>query len=136
MPRRRPAQLRTGRTTWPEHRRIPQVGGVSAGTLRAIAHLERTRLHPGAVAEAVAGWSRFVHGPARRFDGYAPEDCPCPGCQWDDPVVRRKTVAAVLAALPRRAARELRCVLCPLDEPYLARAVADPETYRVRVLLL
>lgn len=133
MPRKRPAQIRA---LPPRRRRgvsIPQVPRVSAATLRAIAALERTRLRPGAIAEAVAGWAKFVHGPD--VNNYVPEDCTCQGCQWDDPVVRRSALRMTLFALPTKAARELRAVIRPLDEHYLARALPDPDTAHILYLL-
>jgi hypothetical protein len=134
MPRRRPTQLRPpvihGRP-----RRVPQVARVSAGTLRAIAELERTRLHPGAIAEALTHWTRFVRGPARLLSDYEPEACPCPCCEWDDPASRREALKLALHALPTRAARELCALVKPLDEIFLARGVPDPETEHIRMLL-
>ncbi|GAA2805591.1 hypothetical protein GCM10010452_37950 [Crossiella cryophila] len=103
--------------------------------MRAIAELERDRLKPGAIAEALDGWSRFVHGTRHTLATYAPEDCPCPGCQWDDPVERRKALLLALHVLPTRAARELRALIRPLDERYLSRSVPAPETSHIRYLL-
>ncbi|MFE0026840.1 hypothetical protein [Amycolatopsis sp. NPDC059021] len=108
---------------------------VSASTSHAIAVLERARLRPGAIAEALAGWSRFVRGPVRALDEYTPEECPCPGCQWHDPVVRRETLRLALFALPVRAARELRALVEPLDEVYLSRSIPLPATAYIRALL-
>lgn len=136
MPRRRPAQLRARLPKWQPRTRIPQVSRVSTGTLCAIAELEQTRLPwRGMVAEALAGWSRFVNGPARALNGYAPEDCPCLGCQWDDPVVRRQALLLALCALPLGAARELRALVRPLDERYLARVDPDPDTADIHALI-
>jgi hypothetical protein len=104
-------------------------------TLRAIAELEQTRLRPGKIAEALDGWARFVHGPVRALDNYAPEACPCPGCQWDDPVVRREALRMALRTLPTKAARELHALIRPLDELYLARSIPEPDTAHIRDLL-
>jgi hypothetical protein len=136
MPRRRPAQLRT-RSPFQQRSAgsVRQVSRVSGATLRAIAEWERSRLRPGKIAEALDGWSRFVHGPNRSMHDYAPEDCPCPGCQWDDPIVRREVLHEALHALPTKAARELRALLRPLDEIYLARSIPTPETAHIRDLL-
>jgi hypothetical protein len=76
-----------------------------------------------------------VHGPARALDDYAPEACSCSGCQWDDPVVRRQALRTALHALPSKAARELRALILPLDELYLARSTLDPDTVHIRDLL-
>lgn len=137
MPRRRPAQVRVRQ---PIRRRRPeakirQVPGVSPPTLRAIVELERTRLWPGAIAEALDGWTRFVHGPVRVLDDYEPEECSGPECQWEDGAVRRRTLRAALHALPTRAARELRALVHPLDETYLARSIPTPGSAPIRGLL-
>jgi hypothetical protein len=136
MPRRRPAQLRARLPIQQRPaRRIRQISRVSASTLRAIAELESIRLRPGKLAEALDGWARFVHGPARALHNYAPEDCLCPGCQWDDPVVRRQALRMALDALPTKAANELRALIRPLDEIYLSRSIPNPDTTHIRDLL-
>ncbi|MCO1659820.1 hypothetical protein [Pseudonocardia humida] len=136
MPRRRPDQLRTRR---PVHcgsgRPIPAIPRTSASTARAVAELERTRLHPGAVAEALTAWARFVRAPVRELEDHAPGACPNPDCQWDDPVVRRRALGAALHALPVAAARELRALVRPLDETFLARSLPTPRTAHIRDLL-
>ncbi|GLZ41594.1 hypothetical protein [Actinokineospora sp. NBRC 105648] len=137
MPRRRPDEIRAHLRVHPQHRcTIPQIPHVSAATSRAIAALDRTRFHPGATARALAGWRRFTLGPAHRLDDCTPEDCPCDGCQWDDPVVQRQALAVALHTLPTKAARELRALVLPLDETYLARATPTPEAAQLRTLLL
>jgi hypothetical protein len=103
--------------------------------LRAIAELEHARLRPGALAEALDGWGRFVRGPLRGLDDYEPELCPCPGCQWHNPVVRRHALRTALHVLPIKAARELRALIRPLDEIYLARSIPEPDTAHIRELL-
>jgi hypothetical protein len=95
--------------------------------LRAIAELERTRLRPGEIAEALDGWSRFVRDPAGARDEVESGDC--------DPIVQREALCTALRALPTSAAGELRALLQPLDERYLARATAGPETSHVRDLI-
>ncbi|MGO1050133.1 hypothetical protein [Crossiella sp. CA198] len=136
MPRRRPVTLRARLPLHPQPgRKIPQVSGVSVRTMSAIRELERDHLRPGAIAEALAGWSRFVHGTRQTLATYAPEDCPCPGCQWDDPVERRKALRLALRVLPVKAARELRALVRPLDQWYLDRSYPEPDTNHIRYLL-
>ncbi|MEU3647739.1 hypothetical protein AB0E59_30435 [Lentzea sp. NPDC034063] len=125
MPPRRPVR----------EQRTSQISRLSPAALRAIAVIERTHLRPGQTAEALTGWARFVHGPARAITGYEPDDCPCPGCEWDDPVARRTALATVLRALPAKPARELRALVRPLDELYLARSLPVPEHAHIRALL-
>jgi hypothetical protein len=128
MPRRRPAQLRARLQPG-----IRQISRVSAPTLRAIAELEHARLRPGQLAEALTSWARFVHGPARALHNYVPPDSP-PGLRHD-PVVHRETLRMALHALPAKAARELRALIRPLDELYLARRLPDPNTAHIPDLL-
>ncbi|MFE7524618.1 hypothetical protein ACFU7Y_02740 [Kitasatospora sp. NPDC057542] len=61
--------------------------------------------------------SRRVHPPGPPFV----DDCPC--CADD---YGRDLLEAALRALPTRAARELRAVVKPLDEVFLARVRPDP----------
>jgi hypothetical protein len=86
-----------------------------------IADFERTRASPGAVAVAVEAWSRWVY--SRRIHESDPpiEDCPC--CSVDE---HRGLLWTALRALPPRAAAELRAVVRPLDEVYLARLIPEP----------
>ena len=133
MPRRRPAQIRPLPVVQRHGRPIPQVSGVSAATLRAIAELERDRLMPGDIAQALERWSRFVHGPVRAIHGYEPEACPC--CELSDPVARRTELRMALHVLPAKAARELRAIVRPLDEHYLSRTTLDPDHAHIRDLL-
>ncbi|MDX8143104.1 hypothetical protein SK854_13335 [Lentzea sp. BCCO 10_0061] len=129
MPRRRP--VREQRTSQP----VPQVARLSAAATNAIAAFERDNFHPGAVARSFATWSRFVHGPARAIVGYQPDDCGCMGCEWGDPVTSRGVLAEALRVLPGRSARELRALVRPLDELYLARSLPVPEHAHIRALL-
>ena len=125
MPPRRPVR----------EQRTSQIPRLSPAALRAIAMVERTHLTPGRTAEALVGWARFVHGPVRAITGYEPDDCPCPGCERDDPVVRRAVLGTVLRALPAKPARELRALVRLLDELYLARSLPVPEHAHIRALL-
>lgn len=138
MPRRRPARLRAHLPI----RQGPgplvrQISRVSASTSRAIAELERARLQPGDIAGALDGWARFVRGPRRSLndDAYPSELCPCSSCQRDHPVELRQTLHTALHALPTKAARELRALVQPLDETYLARSIPHPDSAHLRDLL-
>jgi len=134
MPRRRPEQLRALPVQQRPGRPIRQVSHVSASTSRAIAELERTRLTPGDIAEALESWARFVRGPVRAILRYSPEACPC--CEWNDPVTRRKDLRTALHVLPAKAARELLALVRPLDELYLSRSIPDPDHAHIRDLLV
>ncbi|MBB4752534.1 hypothetical protein [Actinoplanes lobatus] len=81
-----------------------------------IAHLERTRLWPGAARDALDAWTRFLRDPYHRlFD-------PASGCGvlacCPDPMELRRLLHMVSQALPRRDARELRRHLAELDEQW------------------
>ncbi|MFS8096241.1 hypothetical protein LFM09_03790 [Lentzea alba] len=96
---------------------------MSAPTLRAIATLEHT---PGAIAEALNGWTRFVHGPARAIDDYGEHPHPDLCCHRHDPADCRAALHLALMSLPAKAARELRALVRPLDELFLARSIPSP----------
>lgn len=121
MPRRRPTQVRA------HQRLVRQIPGVSAPALRAVTDLERTRLWPDAVADALDGWARFVRGP---LEEYRPTGCLDATCQRADPAVCRETLRTAVHALPARAARELRALVEPLDETYLTRCLVIPSRLR------
>lgn len=115
-------------------KRLVEVDRVSAATSRAIREFERARSDPGLVAQSLRTWSRFVHGPARAIvaDLRYTDD-------WhdaDDPFTARCMLRTALTAMPRKAARELRTLLEPLDERYLARSLPVPEHAHIRELLL
>lgn len=88
----------------------------------AVARLERDRLWPGAVAAALRQWSKVAHQPALASLG----GCSCPLCNPFYMNDERDVLELALHALPRTAARELRALVEPLDELYLARSWADP----------
>jgi hypothetical protein len=52
-----------------------------------------------------------------------------------DPGVCRQILHLTLHALPPKAARELRAIVRPLDETYLARAIPTPDNVWIRNLL-
>jgi hypothetical protein len=129
MPRSRPRAPRTARSLYARTRSSHRVvAGVSAKTASAILRWEVTHpwLEPGSVANALRGWSAFVHGPIRDITdasyGHG-EPRPCDHCQPGPD--HRDTLQLVLNALPRSAARELHRQVAPLDEHYLRRTVPD-----------
>ena len=88
----------------------------------AISRLERDRLWPGAVAQALRRWSQLAHRPGRALS----DGCGCPLCDRLLTTEVRAVLEMALHALPSRAARELRGLVEPLDELYLARSWPDP----------
>ncbi|WP_369182708.1 hypothetical protein [Streptomyces sp. Y1] len=112
MPRSRPDQVRARLPRHRTHGAQPVIDGVSARTLSAIAHLERTRTHlqPGAVARALRLWQEYVHRPERDlWDDYEHGSAECHCC--GDPLEARALLDTVHSALPPRAARELRRII-------------------------
>jgi hypothetical protein len=86
-----------------------------------IADFERARASPGAVALAVEAWSHWVYSRRIHDADTLMDDCPC--CSVSD---QRGLLWLALRTLPRRAAAELRAVVEPLDEVYLARLIPEP----------
>ncbi|MDT7803557.1 MAG: hypothetical protein QOI78_6990 [Actinomycetota bacterium] len=79
-----------------------------------VPRLERTRLHPGATAEALRAWAGFVRDPMHRFwdpryGRGVPECCP-------DPAEIRRVPHAVARALPPKDARKFRARVAESDE--------------------
>jgi len=110
MPRKSPARLRADTPPRP----VEPIPGLSARAQAEIARLEHDRLSPGAAAQALRIWARFVRSPmhrlwAPRFGCGVPECCP-------DPVEVRGTLHAVAHALPPKDARIFRAWVAELDE--------------------
>ncbi|MFD5420876.1 hypothetical protein ACFWJT_22965 [Streptomyces sp. NPDC127069] len=125
MPRRNPTQVRRG---LPPRSRPGDgrqgVPGLSGRTLAGIARLERRPSWPGPLFEAWRRWRALAYKPGP-WVMYAEDDC----CACCDPFAGadvREVLEAACLALPRRAARELRAVLAPLDARFLARTLPDP----------
>ncbi|MET9851828.1 hypothetical protein ABZY57_02570 [Streptomyces sp. NPDC006450] len=91
-----------------------------------IARVERHRYEQGAACHALLVWRAIVYrrGPSWIIYPSWYDNCPCwrPACSGD----HRETLEVFCQALPRRAARELRAVLAPLDARFLARTLDDP----------
>ncbi|HET9173313.1 MAG TPA: hypothetical protein VFN97_28040 [Actinospica sp.] len=101
------------------------VPGLAVGSSRlagAVSRLERERLWPGAIAQALRRWSQVARRPSLALSG----GCGCPLCDPFHTTEERAVLELALHALPVRAARELRTIVAPLDELYLARSWPDP----------
>jgi hypothetical protein len=97
------------------------VRGISAPAQRQITEFERRINIPGAVAYAVTGWAREVRRPGNARTSVLASSF----LDYDSPQGRHLLEIA-LRTLPSGAARELRAVVTPLDEMYLARVIPDP----------
>ncbi|WP_433790617.1 hypothetical protein [Actinoplanes sp. CA-252034] len=115
MGRRSPAGVRAAARRRLE-RPPADLPGLSPRGRAAIAHLERTRLWPGAAREALDAWTGFLRDPFHRlFD-------PASGCGvlacCPDPIELRRLLHIVAHALPRHDARRLRRRLAQWDEQW------------------
>jgi hypothetical protein len=127
MARRPPSQVRSHlrskpRPWTPDHPQV--VRGISAPAQRQIAEFEHRIGVPGAVAFAVTGWGRQARSPGNAHtsvEGFGV----FPDFQGETPQ-SRSLLEIALRTLPSGAARELRAVVTPLDEMYLARVTPDP----------
>jgi hypothetical protein len=91
--------------------------GLPRGSARLIDAVRRWEPHPGAVAWSLRIWADAVRRP--HYIHYRSRT-------WDFPHEVRETLEAALCALPTRAARELRELVQPLDDIYLANTSNDP----------
>ncbi|WP_439383518.1 hypothetical protein [Amycolatopsis lexingtonensis] len=115
MARRSPARVRTDpprrRTTGEQ---VPTLSGLSPRGLACLVRLERTRLWPGAAAEALRAWEAFVSHPYHRLwdagSGCGVLQC-CP-----DPDELRHVLDLVAHALPAGDARVFRRRLAAVGE--------------------
>lgn len=101
------------------------ISGLSAKAVAEIARIERRDYAPGAAHRTLHGWRAMVYepGPWVMYPRWSSE-YPC--CEPDWGGDHRETLEAICRGLSRRSARELRAVLAPLDERFLARTLNDP----------
>lgn len=127
MPRRRPSALRGDLPIRPwRRRRYPFIDRLSGGCTADLRRLERTRFWPEATEEAFWHWQAYAHGPLRHLvDPLTGPDCGIPECGCYGAGFREH-LEAVLHALPRKSARELRALVWALDGKILARARVIP----------
>ncbi|MER5447756.1 hypothetical protein ABT052_07305 [Streptomyces sp. NPDC002766] len=127
MPRRRPSALRGELPVRPpRRRRYPSIDRLSGSCAADLRRLERTRFWPEATEEAFWHWNALAHGPLRRLvDPPVGVDCGIPECGCYGAGFRGQ-LEAVLHALPKKSARELRVLVRALDEKILSRAAVIP----------
>jgi hypothetical protein len=127
MPRRRPSALRGDLPTrLLRRRRYPLIDHLSGSCTADLRRLERTRFWPEATEEAFWHWKVLAHGPLRQLvDPLVGPDCGRPECGCYGAGFRGH-LEAVLHALSRKSARELRALVRPLDKKILARAKVIP----------
>ena len=127
MPRRRPSALRADLPVRPwRRRRYRFIDRLSGSCIADLRRLERTRFWPEAAEEAFWHWQAYAHGPLKQLvDPLAGTDCGIPECGCHGAGFREH-LEAVLHALPRKSARELRALVWALDRKILARAKVIP----------
>ncbi|MFG2994104.1 hypothetical protein ACGFZK_33225 [Streptomyces sp. NPDC048257] len=128
MPRKAPSQVRIGLPTpTPRPHERGVVPRVSSGTLAAIARIEHRRFSRGDTYRSLRHWHRTVYqrGPWIIYPA-RDDDLSC--CDWVG--FCRGSLETVCLLLPPRARRELRAVITPLDERFLARTLHDPYAAR------
>jgi hypothetical protein len=120
MPRKRPGRVRVELRRHPRTRdNITTVQGLSSAALAEVRRIERQKkyLWPGSIGSAMVRWRIFVHEPNRRLSDYGNGSC----SEWDccgDPWLAREYLEAVMLAMTRRRARELRRLVDALDSRY------------------
>ncbi|MFZ3472241.1 hypothetical protein ACODT4_24780 [Streptomyces sp. 2.9] len=125
MARKAPSQVRSDLPRRPSPRDSRAVvPGVSSRTLAEIARIERHRYEPGAAHGALSAWRALVYrrGPWVIYPNWN-EDFPCCEPVWGND---REALEVFCHLLSRRAARELRAVLGPLDARFMDRTLNDP----------
>ena len=124
MPHKRSQALRGAsnyRTQW---RTVPHIPGLPPQAQQEISEIEiitaadwaRTGLWPGAVGEALAGWSHTSRHPAHRHFH------PCACCGRSSRTLLQET----LTVLSATSARALQSLITPLDEHFVARTLTNP----------
>lgn len=98
---------------------VGAIRGLSPAALAEIARIERWRNHlwPGVTGESLARWRHFVHQPGRRLWDRRQDGCGVWAC-CGDPWSAREYLGAVMSAMSRRRARELRALVRELDEHF------------------
>ncbi|GAB7106705.1 hypothetical protein JCM4814A_50190 [Streptomyces phaeofaciens JCM 4814] len=124
MPRRRPSALRSERLARTvRRRRYPSIDRLSGSCTADLRRLERSRFLPEETEEAFWHWKSLAHGPLRLIaDPVTAQRCGIPGCC--DISSFRDHLEAVLHALPKKSARELRALVEALDDKILRRVRA------------
>ncbi|MFB7947898.1 hypothetical protein ACFC6L_23630 [Kitasatospora phosalacinea] len=119
MPRKPPGAVRVVERQRPA-RPVRRLQGLPRRTLAAVRRIEALGPGPGAVAEALHTYERFLRRPGRYL--YIPwPNCPC--C---DPPAARDVLETALHRLPHPARTPLRTLVARLDEEFRHRTLPDP----------
>ncbi|MEU3862936.1 hypothetical protein AB0F03_37610 [Streptomyces sp. NPDC028722] len=98
---------------------ITTIHGLSSAALAEARRIERQKkyLWSGSIGSAMVRWRSFVHQPNRRLWDYESGGCTEWAC-CGDPWQTREHLEAVVLAMSRRRARELRNLVDALDRRY------------------
>lgn len=120
MPRKRLGRVRAELPRRPRMQDdITTIHGLSSKALAEIRRIERQKkyLWPGSIGSAMVRWRSFVHQPNQRLWDYESDGCTEWAC-CGDPWQAREYLEAVMLAMTRRRARELRSLVEALDRRY------------------
>ncbi|MER6439225.1 hypothetical protein ABT275_23095 [Streptomyces sp. NPDC001185] len=100
----------------------PPINRLSGACVAHIRRLESRRFWPDDTAKAFWHWATLAHGPLNRMaDPFTSTRCGIPECGCD-PGYSRDHLEAIMHALPKKSARELRALVWDLDSKILRRA--------------
>lgn len=124
MPHKRPQELHRAARHRAQWRDVAHIPGLPPFAQQEVSYLEirtdsdwaRTGLWPGAVREALLGWTQTSHRPAQRHFH------PCHCCGRSS----RTILAEALALLSAPSARELDRLLAPLDARFRSLTLPNP----------
>ncbi|WP_416982659.1 hypothetical protein [Streptomyces sp. T028] len=125
MPRRRPSRLRADNRRFAAHHRYSKIGRLSGSAQAQIVRLERTRLRPDVIEQALASWTALARTPKGRLPSPFADNCGVPEC-CPQPADERELLELAIHALPRKSSRELRALVTPLDLRILEHPDAVP----------
>lgn len=125
MPRRRPSSLRADNRHFAAHRGYSKIGRLSGPAQAQIIRLERMRLQPGLVEQALSRWAAIAQAPRDQLPSPFSDRCGVPEC-CPEPADERDLLELAICALPKKSSRELRSIVQPLDLKILERPDAVP----------
>jgi hypothetical protein len=126
MPRRPPSRLRADNRLFAAYRgSYSKIGRLSGPAQAQIIQLERTRLRPGLIGQALSRWAAIARTPKDQLPAPFSDRCGVRDC-CPEPTDERDLLELAICALPNKSARELRSIVQPLDLRILRRPDAVP----------
>ncbi|MFD9730023.1 hypothetical protein [Streptomyces sp. NPDC059072] len=102
-----------------------KIGRISGSAQAQIIRLERTRLQPGLVQQALSLWTAIARAPSSRLRSPFDDRCGVAAC-CPQPADERDLLELAIHALPKKSSRELRVIVEALDLRILERPDAFP----------